>query len=100
VQPVDALVVSDQGQHRGVGRAGRGEELDRTLGLADQVARQPADGHARQRRLPVPCVGHLRGPNQVRELINGGSHGGAVEGSSEGERHAVNTATHSGRSLS
>ncbi|PZS31561.1 MAG: hypothetical protein DLM58_11565 [Pseudonocardiales bacterium] len=92
--------MSEQGQHLGIGRAGRGEELDRTLGLADQVARQPTDGHARQRRHQLPCIGHLRGPDQVRELIDGGSNGAAVKGSSEVERHAVNSPTHSGRSPS
>ncbi len=100
VQPVDTFVMPDQGHHRGVVRAGRGHELDRTLGLADQMTCQAADGQARQRRLLFPGVGHLCRSHQLRELVNSGSHCGAVESSNEGERHAEDSARHSGRSTS
>ena len=71
-----------------MGRPGRGQELDGALGLADQVARQAAHGHACERGLLLPGRGHLLAADQVHQLVDGTEHCPMVEGSGEGEWHA------------
>lgn len=64
--------------------AGTRISSNRTPGLADQVMRQPPDGHTRQFRFLFPGVHDLLGSHQFREPVYRGNHSGSVQNSNEG----------------